>query len=261
MERLPLNSLDNIRDLGSIQTRDGYHILPGRLLRGGDLYHASYDDQNDLRRIYRLTMIIDLRTDREREERPDASIYGAEYVSVPVMEKKPALFWGRDRIEALIHFHGDGGAYMYQLYEDLVLGRRDQHAYGEFLRLLKHHGEGAVLWHSMAGKDRAGVGTALLLEILGVPRETILEDYMYSGICLHDDIQAVLRILEERRVPRRVLTNAKDILGVKGAYLEHAFEKILERYGTFDKYMKKALGLSAFDKNFLRDRYLRKNPG
>lgn len=257
-ERLPLDSLDNIRDLGAIQTKDGQYIQPGRLLRGGDLYHASYKDQNDLRRVYKLQTVIDFRTGRERRERPDALIHGVEYVTAPVMEGKSAgITWGRDRIEQLIHFRGDGGEYMFRFYEELVLNRKTQHAYGDFLRLLKHHGEGAVLWHSMAGKDRAGVGTALLLEILGVPREAILEDYMRSETYLREDTCAILRILEERRVPRRVLKNAGVILGVKKDYLEYAFDKIGEKYGSFDKYAKKALGLTAFDMNFLKDRYLR----
>ncbi len=260
-ERLPLVSLDNIRDLGGIQTEDGRYIQPGRLLRGGDLYHASYQDQNDLRRVYRLRTIIDLRTNKEREERPDASIHGVEYVAAPVVEGKSAgILWGQDRIRQIIHFRGDGEAYMFQLYEDLVLDRRTQRACGELLRLLKHHGEGTILWHSMAGKDRAGVVTAFLLKILGVHMEAILKDYMRSALYLQGDIQAVSRILQERHVPRRVQKNTEILLSVKEDYLIHAFDKITEKYGSFEKYAKKAMGLSAFDMNFLKDRYLREKP-
>lgn len=260
-ERLPLVSLDNIRDLGGIQTEDGRYIQSGRLLRGGDLYHASYQDQNDLRRVYKLKTVIDLRANKEREERPDVSIHGVEYVAAPVMEgKSTGILWGQDRIGQIVHFRGDGEAYMFQFYEDLVLNRRTQRACGELLRLLKHHGEGTILWHSVAGKDRAGVVTAFLLKILGVHMDAILEDYMRSEACLQTDIQAVCRILEERRVPRRVLKNTEIILGVKEDYLIHAFDKITERYGSFEKYAKKAMGLSPFDMNFLKDRYLREKP-
>ena len=256
--RLPLNSLDNIRDLGAVQTRDGQYITPGRLLRGGDLYHASYQDQNDLRRVYKLRTVIDLRTNREREERPDAAIHGVEYVTIPVLEGRSAcMTWGRDGIEELIHFRGDAERYMYALYESLALNRKTQRAYGDFLRFLKHHGEGTLLWHSMAGKDRAGMATALLLHILGVSREEILADYMRSEVYLRADVQSMIRILEDRGVPQRVLKSADIILGVKEDYLIHAFDKITEKYGTFEKYAKRALGLSPFDMNFLKDRYLR----
>ena len=52
---------------------------------------------------------------------------------------------------------------------------------------------GAILWHCTEGKDRCGLTSALVLEVLGVDRETILEDYlktnlvnMPKAISLHD---------------------------------------------------------------------------
>lgn len=248
--KLPLNSLDNTRDLGSIQTQDGRCILPGRLLRGGDLYHISYDDQNYLRREYKLKTVIDFRTEKEWENRPDAVLEGVDYIEHPVLEESFAV------MEPLVRFSGDGEARMLQLYEDLVLDQRAQSAYGNFLRILKHHGEGAVLWHGSAGKDRTGVGTALLLRILGVSWTEILADYMQTNVYLQKDTEFMLLMLENRGVPRRALKNAEIMLGVKEIFLQRAFDKIAEKYGTFDKYVKKALGLTLFDRNFLKDRYL-----
>ena len=109
----------------------------------------------------------------------------------------------------------------------------------------------------MLFRSRAGMATALLLHILGVSREEILADYMRSEVYLRADVQSMIRILEDRGVPHRVLKNADIILGVKEDYLIHAFDKITEKYGTFEKYAKRALGLSPFDMNFLKDRYLR----
>lgn len=248
--RLPLNSLDNVRDLGSIQTKDGRCILPGRLLRSGDLYHISYDDQNYLCREYKLKTVIDFRTEKEWKERPDALLNGVDYIEHPILEES---FAG---MEPLARFSGDGEARMLQLYEDLVLNRRAQSAYGSFLRILKHHAEGAVLWHGNAGKDRTGVGTALLLRILGVSQTEILAEYMQTKDYLQKDTEFMLLMLENRGVPRRALKNAEIMLGVKEIYLQRAFDKIAEKYGTFDKYVKKALGLTLFDMNFLKDRYL-----
>lgn len=255
--RLDLNSMDNTRDLGGMEVKGGQHIRTGRLLRSGDLYHISFDDQNNLRRKYKLKTVIDFRTKTEQKERPDEMIYGAEYISNPVLEEGMAgITREKDTMKQLFCFDKDGEAYMLQLYENLVMHRRAQSAYGNFLRLIKHHGEGTVLWHCTAGKDRVGVGTALLLYILGVPLEGILEDYMLSAVYLLPETEAVLRMLDNQGVPRRVLKNVEILLGVKESYLLRAFEKIDEKYGTMDKYLEKALGLSVFDRNFLRDRYL-----
>lgn len=248
--KLPLNSLDNTRDLGSMRTQDGCLILPGRLLRSGDLYHISYDDQKYLRREYKLKTVIDFRTEKEWIQRPDEMLEGAERIEHPILEENLTA------MESLIHFSGDGEASMLRFYEDLVLDRRAQSAYGSFLRILKHRSEGAVLWHGSAGKDRTGVGTALLLRVLGVPETEVLADYMQTKDYLQKDTEFMLLMLENRGVPRRVLKNAEIMLDVKERYLQRAFDKITEKYGTFDKYVKKALGLTPFDRNFLRDRYL-----
>ncbi len=255
--RLSLNSMDNTRDLGGIEVKGGLRIRPGRLLRSGDLYHVSLDDQNDLRRKYKLKTVIDFRTEAEQKERPDEIIYGVEYISNPVLaESVMGITREKETMEQFFHFTGDGEAYMHRLYENLVMHRRAQSAYGSFFRLLKHHGDGAVLWHCTAGKDRAGVGTALLLHILGADQKDILEDYMASEVYLQPETEAVLRMLDNRGVPRRVLKNVELFLQVKESYLLQAFERIKEKYGTMDKYLQKALRLSPFDMNFLRDRYL-----
>lgn len=255
--RLSLNSMDNTRDLGGMEVRGGQHIRPGRLLRSGDLYHVSFDDQNDLRRKYKLKTVIDFRTEAEQKERPDEIIYGVEYISNPVLEESTmGITREKEKMEQLFHFSGDGETYMHRLYENLVMHRKAQSAYGSFFRLLKHHGEGAVLWHCTAGKDRAGIAAALLLHILGAAREDIMKDYLASDAYLQPEVEAVLRMLDNRGAPRRVLKNVETFLRVKESYLLSAFEKINTKYGTMDKYLQKALGLSPFDRNFLRDRYL-----
>ena len=45
------------------------------------------------------------------------------------------------------------------------------------------------MFHCSAGKDRTGVLAALILAFLGVPDETIVEDYHLSG-------EAMVRLLE-----------------------------------------------------------------
>ena len=68
--------------------------------------------------------------------------------------------------------------YMAGLYRNLVMDPFSRQQYRKFFGILLDQKEGAVLWHCSAGKDRVGVGTALLLSALGIPRETILADYM-----------------------------------------------------------------------------------
>ena len=53
-----------------------------------------------------------------------------------------------------------------------------------------------VIIHCMVGKDRTGIVSALLLELLGVPRQQIVEDYLLSssvGEVNEDWIDAALK--------------------------------------------------------------------
>jgi protein-tyrosine phosphatase len=53
--------------------------------------------------------------------------------------------------------------------------------WARFLRVFTRADRLPVLFHCTAGRDRTGVATVLLLEALGVPRETILSDYLLSN--------------------------------------------------------------------------------
>ena len=51
------------------------------------------------------------------------------------------------------------------------------------LRIMEHDYEkGALLWHCSEGKDRCGITAALILEALGVDRETIMADYLKTNL-------------------------------------------------------------------------------
>ncbi len=55
-----------------------------------------------------------------------------------------------------------------------------------------------MLWHCSAGKDRVGVGTALLLCALGVPKKTIYEDFMKTNMYLDKEMEYMIRFLETK---------------------------------------------------------------
>ena len=62
---LPLQNLPNTRDLGALMTVDGSHILPRKLLRSGEIYHASAADNRILSEEYNVKTVIDFRSAAE----------------------------------------------------------------------------------------------------------------------------------------------------------------------------------------------------
>ena len=83
-DRIPLEGIDNARDLGGYTTMDGKEIRMHRLIRGGALNKATDRDQRILAEEYHLKKIIDFRTGAEVGEKPDPRIEGVEHVHNPI---------------------------------------------------------------------------------------------------------------------------------------------------------------------------------
>jgi protein-tyrosine phosphatase len=112
-----------------------------------------------------------------------------------------------------------------------------------------------ILINCSAGKDRTGVGAALILAALGVPRETIIEDYLLTNY--HADWDWLLAqrntlVARARRVRADVL---EPLLSVDVAYLNALFETLDERHGGVDGYLA-ALGVDDGAREALRERLL-----
>ena len=129
--------------------------------------------------------------------------------------------------------------------------------YARFLDVLLHQEDGAVLWHCSMGKDRVGVGTALLLCALGISRETIMEDYLRTNRYLEEDLQHMIRLLETKMiVDNETMDKIKALYRVKEEYLETVFETIEQDYGSEEVFMRKALYLTPKAIEALRRKYL-----
>lgn len=256
--RIPLHSLSNTRDLGALTTEDGRHILPRKLLRSGALYHVSLSDQDTLLNEYRLSEVVDFRTPAERAEKPDTLMQGVKYHDIPVFEEEMLGISRNKRLkDAISNFRGQPQAVMKRHYEALI---RDQYSikqYARFLDVVLHHNEGAILWHCSAGKDRAGVGTALLLCVLGVPREVIRDDYMKTNLYLESELEYMIRFLESKMiVDEEVMERIRILFRVKEEYLDTVFRTIEQDYGSVERFLRKALYLTPKAVSDLRNKYL-----
>ena len=172
-ERLvPLAGAYNFRDLGGYPTVDGRHTRWGQLFRSDTLHELTDGDVAVLRSLG-LATVVDLRTTRElvRTGRgplePEAIAYrhlsvvrdaeGAEAMAAPAPS-------------------GDDLSERYLWYLDV--GRQ---ALVDALGLLGDAGNYPLVFHCAAGKDRTGVLAALVLDILGVDRQTIVDDYLITA--------------------------------------------------------------------------------
>ena len=138
--KIALESLSNTRDLGAIATKDGRHVLPRKLLRSGNLYHASMADQRVLQEECKLKTVIDLRDHTERKERPDIVLKGVEYYHIPVLDEETmGISREKGALEVLLDFQGDVEKLMEHQYEIFVRDRFSVKQYARFMDVLLHH--------------------------------------------------------------------------------------------------------------------------
>lgn len=161
--------IPNKRDLGGIRTKDGRRIKPGMLVRSAQLGKAEEKD------LEGVSAVIDLRTQGEREEAPDRT-FGREYLPLPVFEEVNAGISHEERTRNAVI---PDMAYLYGL-----MMKQNAESFRRILLAVMEHDfdTGAVLWHCTEGKDRCGMTAALVLEALGVDRETILKDYLKTNL-------------------------------------------------------------------------------
>lgn len=256
--RIHLQSLPNTRDLGALMTKDGRHILPRKLLRSGSLYHVSLADQDMLLEDYKLSTVIDFRTAAEREQKPDTIMKGVEYYPIPVLDEETSgITQAGTLMDMLTKFDQVPDEFICKQYENLVRDEICIKQYANFLDVVLHQKKGAVLWHCSAGKDRVGIGTALLLYALGVPRKTIKEDFLKTNVYLDNEMQHMVRYLETRMiVTPEIMDKVRLLYKVKGEYLDTAFRTIEKDYGSVDYFMRKALYMNPKTIEALRNKYL-----
>lgn len=160
--------IQNLRDLGGLRTASGKTIKRGCFVRSANLSQAEDAD------LAGVSEIIDLRTTRERIEVPDRSC-GRTSLPIPIFDEAKSGISHEKKVER------KGPPDMGALYKWMIRDHRD--SFTEVLTAILRHdyASGAILWHCTEGKDRCGLTAALLLELLGVDRMTIMEDYLKTN--------------------------------------------------------------------------------
>jgi len=236
--KLPLEGPRNFRDLGGYPTRDGRRVRWGQIFRADSLAELSDADIAYLERLG-LARVIDLRGELEVSERPNrlAGRAGFDYAQLPIGDEdlSPAE-WAR-RFEA-----GELGEIDASW---LVRGYRrtlDERAprIGGVLRALAVAQTPAV-FHCTAGKDRTGVVSALLLLLLGVPRDVVVGDYSLTALYTGNRIPAADQWFAERGIdPER----AAHVLASRREAMEETLAHLDEAHGGEERFLRVEAGMS-----------------
>lgn len=266
IKRIPLEGLFNTRDLGGFPAAGNRHIRPCRLIRSGMLRDMTRQDKETLVYTYGLKNIVDFRTTHEQSESPDPDIPGVQHISNPILEAMTAGITHDEESdrqlslgEATISMKERGidpAAYMRQMYEEIITNEYSLKQYRRFFDFLAAQTGGATLWHCSAGKDRVGIGTAMLLFTLGVDYDTIMEDYMMTGTFLQKEVDKIISQLSHRIKESSVLESIRICMGVKEDYLERVFTIMKQTSGSIRAFLEDKVGLDEAKRDTLKALYL-----
>jgi len=239
---LALEGAPNFRDLGGYATEDGHGVRWGILYRSDNLAHLTDADLEKVETLG-IRLVCDFRGPDEKAEEPDR-LPATDPPAVAELEIVDASFSATGLREQI--GSGDLDAVdLRQLLIDanrLFAGRFAPQYAAMFDRITRPENLPALV-HCTAGKDRAGFASALILRTLGVPMETVAEDFLLTNHYTAAKLERTLLMIRVFSLFRTDPERVRPVLGVEPAYLEAAFDEIDVRFGSFDRYRREALGL------------------
>lgn len=234
-----LASASNVRDLGGWPAAGG-RVRFGRVYRAAALSGLTAADAGVLAALGVRT-VCDLRGTAERATAP-TRLDGASIHSLPI---EPSV--GASLRDILATRDATGEDVLTLMHEAYVAYALDwAHRYRAMFDLLLRE-DAALLFHCSAGKDRTGFGAALILTVLGTPREFVMQDYLASNRLWRGEADIAAGL------PPDIGTK---LLLVHPELLDAAFAAIDDAYGGFDRYAELQLGLDAASREQLRERLI-----
>ena len=249
--KLPFTGAHNFRDLGGYKTSDGKTVKWGKVYRSDNLHSLTDEDLKYMERL-NLKSVVDFRSDEERNEEPDRLTPDMTPILLPIKFEPEGV------TENLTRDLTFGNLDSSNLLRDfnIILVKEFTEEYREFFRHIVDNGGEPFVLHCTAGKDRAGFGSAMILTVLGVPREKIIEDYLLTNAYVSDHVDRKLLETELKTFFRADSDNLRKINFVEERYIQAAFDTIDSHWGGMDQYISEGLNLTEEDINKIKDYYL-----
>jgi len=246
--KVPVKGAVNFRDIGGYTTKDGHHVRWAKLYRSADLSKLTDSDLGLLSNL-KIAYDIDLRGTQESQKAPDRMVPNMHYQLCPAGSEN---LDGMMRGIAMLKNPKQADSLMVAFYANTApLKGRYQPLFNSLLDLPQ---EESLLFHCSAGKDRTGMGTALILYALGVPYHTIMEDFLASNYYRKAENEKMMKMMVGTYHLNAEV--ARSMMGVKKEYLDATFASIKKQYGSVDAFLKNEIGLDDAKMKTLKEKFL-----
>lgn len=254
-----LGGAPNFRDLGGYGTIDGRTVKWGLVYRSGELGRLTDTDIAELERIG-IRMAVDFRSELEVEHRGEDRLpQGAQSVAIPI---------GPGDLGAVLeqlftpgNLSGIPPDYLIQVNRALI--RDFTGEYAKLIRELANPDKRPLVLHCTHGKDRAGMGAAIILSVLGVPWKTVVDDHLLSNDYRREENREQLAQIREAMAEQKGIpegdvdmSSFDTLFWLTRADFNAAHQAMIDDYGSTENYVREGLGISDEIRDRLRDELL-----
>ncbi|WP_299089037.1 tyrosine-protein phosphatase [uncultured Metabacillus sp.] len=213
--RLPINSVENCRELGGYSTEYGQQTKWHSFLRSSDMSKLTREDIIFLKE-YGVKTVIDLRgvDEIETHKNPLGEEDFCKYHNIPfITELVSDITLSSYEIS------------MGDFYIDLLEQNND--SVKRIFDVIDQAEEGCIVFHCAAGKDRTGILAMLLLGLAGVEKKDIVSNYEVT----YTNLESIQQIENPNgNIPKEYMYSNRD-------YIIRAYEYILHTYQSVGHYL------------------------
>jgi len=240
--QIKLEGGSNFRDLGGYPTTDGKFVKWGKIYRSADISKLTDNDLMTLKNI-KLSTVCDLRGPDELQKGPDKLPEGVRYINLPAGSEQVSTnnnYATMNRDSMMISFYGRTD-HLKAKYKPM------------FDEILALNNEQALMFHCTAGKDRTGIGAALVLSALGVEKSYILADYEATNIFWKDTREKMIQGMLKSGMSEIA---AKNMLAANPAYIRFFLDAIDKKFGSMEQFLNTEMELTSVKRKILSEKFL-----
>lgn len=250
MDEMVVDGALNFRSVAAYPAGGG-RLKARTIYRSGAFEGVGEAGAEAMRRL-KVRTAFDLRSDAEKERSPSPLLSIADFtvVSEPHMIRHGDLY-------AVLANPGSTAQACADVMKNIYATLPADFAaiYRRYFRTLAE-AETPVVVHCAAGKDRTGVVVAMLLDLLGVNRDDIMEDYLKTNTA-RDALYRRL-ITHSHGVDYGAVADhlIEPMITANAAYLDAMFATVSRDFGDMATYAERALQLSRGDIETLGRRFI-----
>jgi len=237
----------NFRDAGGYITKEGSHVVSGKVFRSADISKLT-DDDLELMSQKHIYTVIDFRGHKEAAKAPDKILPGTRYQLCPA---------GSDSLpdQAQMAVLLQQGGFLNKMYGEASLPYFGDRYRPLFQALLTLPDTTALLFHCTGGRDRTGMANALFLYALGVPQDIIEQDFVASNVYLsampmHEKMFSSLAAASGLSAAQ-----VRNEMELRPELIRTFFASINKRYGSMEQFMQQELGVGPNELKLLKSKY------